>query len=257
MLDIFHQAVAAGRIDDSWVVALLNPIPKVPGVVAVNELRPLVLQNTCLKWFTAIVALQLQDLSMAITPLHQNGCVKERFVCDHLWGALRPVGLFAICLTKEPTDVFPWAGFLTVWVSVVQLWARATKLAVAAGSQLALSSAALIALCDDGKLAHPSLDNAPPEPPTAPSKPKAAKQLSANLSLVCSVEHKIDRLLDNGSLLSTQMVRQKYTPRLVVLPGMVFILSFNFAPPSNRRPMGGREISSKESFPNLITNPFR
>ena len=77
---------------------------------------------------------------------------------------------------KEPTEVFPWAGFLTAWISVVQLWKRAPKLAVA-GSQLALFSAALIALRDDGKLAHPSLDNAPPEPPTPLSKSKAAKQL--------------------------------------------------------------------------------
>ena len=28
VLDISHQALAAGRTDDSWVVALLNPIPK-------------------------------------------------------------------------------------------------------------------------------------------------------------------------------------------------------------------------------------
>ena len=78
MLDIFHQAVAAGRIDDSWVVALLNPIPKVPGVVAIIELRPLVLQNRCSKWFTAIVGLQLQYLIIALTPLQQKGCVKGR-----------------------------------------------------------------------------------------------------------------------------------------------------------------------------------
>ena len=54
---------------------------------------------------------------------------------------------------REPTEVFPWAGFLTVWSLVVQLWTRATKLAVA-GLQLALFSAALIALRDDGKLTH-------------------------------------------------------------------------------------------------------
>ena len=45
------------------------------------------LQNTCLKWFTAIVALQLQDLIMAITPLQQKGCVQGRFIFDHLWDA--------------------------------------------------------------------------------------------------------------------------------------------------------------------------
>ena len=98
---------------------------------------------------------------------------------------------------KEPTEVFPWARFLTVWILVIQLWTRATKLAVA-GSQLALFSAALIALRDDGKLTHPCLDNAPPEPQTPPSKSKAAKQLTKNLSFVCSAEDKIDRLLDGG-----------------------------------------------------------
>ena len=84
VLDIFQQALAAGRIADSWLVALLKPIPKVPGIVSGNELRPLVRQNTCLKWFTAIVALQLQDLIMAIAPLQQKGCVKGRFIFDHL-----------------------------------------------------------------------------------------------------------------------------------------------------------------------------
>ena len=53
----------------------------------------------------------------------------------------------------DAADVVPWAGFLTVWIAVVHLWARATNIAIA-GSQLSIFAAALIALRDDGKLIH-------------------------------------------------------------------------------------------------------
>jgi len=51
-----------------------------------------VLQNTCLKHFTAILALQLHNLVAAITPLQQKGCIKGRFIFDHLWGTFGTKG---------------------------------------------------------------------------------------------------------------------------------------------------------------------
>ena len=87
MLYVFDSAMATGTLPETWTLALLNPIPKVPGIATVLDLRPLVLQNTCLKWFTAIIALQLQDLIAAITPLQQKGCIKGRFIFEHLWDA--------------------------------------------------------------------------------------------------------------------------------------------------------------------------
>ena len=87
MLSIFEASLARGSIDPDWVLALLNPIPKGPGIVQVSDLRPLVLQNTCLKWFTSILSLQLHDLILAITPLEQKGSIKGRFIFDHLWNA--------------------------------------------------------------------------------------------------------------------------------------------------------------------------
>ena len=78
-----------GCIDDSWTTALLHPMLKIPGIVPVTELHTVVLQNMCLKWFTAILVLQLQDLVLAVAPLQQKGCVKRRFIIifDHLWDA--------------------------------------------------------------------------------------------------------------------------------------------------------------------------
>jgi len=61
MLHIFVAAMSTGTIPEHWTLALLNLIPKVPGIGTVSDWRPLVLQNTCLKWFTAIIVLQLQD----------------------------------------------------------------------------------------------------------------------------------------------------------------------------------------------------
>ena len=87
MLHIFESALASGTVPEDWTLALLNQIPKVPVVATLSDLRPLVLQNTCLKWFTAIIALQLQDLVAAIMPLQQKGCIKGRFIFEHLWDA--------------------------------------------------------------------------------------------------------------------------------------------------------------------------
>jgi len=42
MLHIFESAMTTGTIPETWTLALLSPIPKVPGVATVSDLRPLV-----------------------------------------------------------------------------------------------------------------------------------------------------------------------------------------------------------------------
>ena len=74
-------------IPQHWSLALLNPIPKVAGVPHSKDLRPLVLQNTCLKWITGIISLQLSDVVAQITPPQQKGFIRGRFMYDHLYDA--------------------------------------------------------------------------------------------------------------------------------------------------------------------------
>ena len=48
-----------GTLLSHWSLVLLRPIAKSLGVVQVDALIPLVLQNRAHKWFTATIALQL------------------------------------------------------------------------------------------------------------------------------------------------------------------------------------------------------
>ena len=66
---------------------MLNPIPKAWGVVMGDELRPLVLQNTCHNWFASSIAYQLKDLVAYITALQRKGPLKGRYIFEHLWDA--------------------------------------------------------------------------------------------------------------------------------------------------------------------------
>ena len=72
----------------------------------------------------------------------------------------------------DAADVVLWGGFLTVWVAVVHLWARAKKIPIT-GSQLSIFVAALVALRDDGKLIYLALDISPPTPQSPLCKAKA------------------------------------------------------------------------------------
>ena len=55
--DIISNFYVSETISDSWSLALLNVIPKARATVTVREVRPLVLQNTCHKWFAACTSL--------------------------------------------------------------------------------------------------------------------------------------------------------------------------------------------------------
>ena len=57
------------------------------GVPRSKDLRPLVLQNTCVKWITSIISLQLGDIVAQITPPQQKGFIRGRYMYDHLYDA--------------------------------------------------------------------------------------------------------------------------------------------------------------------------
>ena len=99
MFSIMRGILADGALNHDWALALFNPIPKARGTVKAEELRPLVLQDTCHKWVAAIIGLQLKDLLTALTPSYQKGFIKGRFIFQHLWEAAGtwsalPNGLF-------------------------------------------------------------------------------------------------------------------------------------------------------------------
>ena len=81
------QFLSGGGIPQQWSLALLNPIPKVAGIPHPKDLRPLVLQNTCLKWITAIISLQIADIVAQMTPPQQKGFIKGRYMFDHFYDA--------------------------------------------------------------------------------------------------------------------------------------------------------------------------
>ena len=87
MVTVMAEFLRTGEIPLDWSLALLNPIPKVVGDPAAKHLRPLVLQNTCLKWISATMALQLSDIINQFTPKQQKGFIKGKFMQDHLFNA--------------------------------------------------------------------------------------------------------------------------------------------------------------------------
>ena len=87
MVSVIADFLRTGEIPLDWSLALLNPIPKVVGDPAAKDLRPLVRQNTCLKWISATVALQLSDIINQITPKQHKGFIKGRLMQDHLFNA--------------------------------------------------------------------------------------------------------------------------------------------------------------------------
>ena len=87
LVEVMEQFLKTGHIPNSWSIALLNPIPKVASTPEAKDLRPLVLQNTGLKWISACIALQLSDIISQLTPPKQKGFIKGRFMYDHLYNA--------------------------------------------------------------------------------------------------------------------------------------------------------------------------
>ena len=78
---------------------LPNPIPKTACIPTSGDLRPLVLQNSALKWVTATVLLQLKDPIVYLTPPEQRCFVPglnlhgHLFLSHAMWRAVKS-GLF-------------------------------------------------------------------------------------------------------------------------------------------------------------------
>ena len=87
IVEVMGLFLVNGEIPQQWSLALLNPIPKVAAVPHSKDLHPLVLQNTCLKWITSIISLQLEDIVAQITPPQQKGFIRGRYMYDHLYDA--------------------------------------------------------------------------------------------------------------------------------------------------------------------------
>ena len=56
LVEVIEQFLTTGNVPQSWSLALLNPIPKVATTPEAKDLRPLVLQNTGLKWIPSRIA---------------------------------------------------------------------------------------------------------------------------------------------------------------------------------------------------------
>ena len=68
LVKVMDEFLKSGQVPVFWSIALLNPIPKVASTPEAKHLRPLVLQNTGLKWISASIALQLSDIIAQLTP---------------------------------------------------------------------------------------------------------------------------------------------------------------------------------------------
>ena len=108
-IHIIQEFESTGALPDSWSVALLNPIPKLAGVPTSGDLRPLVLQNSAIKWATGTILLPLKDFIIYLTPTEQQDFVPGRNLHSHLfevhvsWRAMES-GLFVAAHFAKALD---------------------------------------------------------------------------------------------------------------------------------------------------------
>ena len=76
-----------GEIPQEWSTAILTPIPKVSGTSRPDQMRPLVLQNSKLKWVTMTILLMIEDLLQHLVPPEQKAFIKGRQMVDHIFSA--------------------------------------------------------------------------------------------------------------------------------------------------------------------------
>ena len=55
--------------------------------MGLGDLRPICLQNSCIKWVTQVILLQLEDALQQLTAPEQKGFMRKRQIIDHVWGA--------------------------------------------------------------------------------------------------------------------------------------------------------------------------
>ena len=69
---------------EQWGTSLMKCLPKFAGAEWPKDLRPLVLQNACLKWITTVIMLQLADALQHLIPQEQKGFLACRNMVDHI-----------------------------------------------------------------------------------------------------------------------------------------------------------------------------
>ena len=99
---IIEQFLAGGSIPEDWPATILKCIPKSILAETPDKHWPLALQNTKVKWVSAVMQLQIQDVLQAITPSSQKGFVRGRQMVEHaieavdFWGRNRRCVVVAI-----------------------------------------------------------------------------------------------------------------------------------------------------------------
>ena len=82
--DVMRIFLARGGMPDSWGTSLLKCLPKFAGAEKPEDLRPLALQNACLKWVSTVIMLQTIDALQQLIPPEQKGFLPGRHMVDHI-----------------------------------------------------------------------------------------------------------------------------------------------------------------------------
>ena len=96
---------------EELATSLMKCLPKFAGAECPKDLRPLALQNTCVKWISTTIMLQVMDALQQIIPPEQKGFLPGRQMVDHLvfaraeWDRLPEQAMVAIDFQKAYDSV--------------------------------------------------------------------------------------------------------------------------------------------------------
>ena len=86
LLSSLPSFLEVGAVSDAWSQCLMRCIPRHSGEVGLGDLRPICLQNSCVKWVTQVVLLQLEDALPQLIALAHKGFMRRRQLIDHVLG---------------------------------------------------------------------------------------------------------------------------------------------------------------------------
>ena len=92
MMVIMEQFLAGGSIQEDWTATILKCIPKSISAETPDKQRPLALQNTKVKWVSAVMLLQIRDVLQAM--------VEHAIEAVDFWGRNRRCVVVAIDFQK-------------------------------------------------------------------------------------------------------------------------------------------------------------
>ena len=84
LLSAMQDFLRVGEVPAEWSVSLMRCLPKFCGAEHPKDMRPIALQQVCLKWVTTTVMLQLSDVWPQVIPPCQKGFVPGRQMLDHV-----------------------------------------------------------------------------------------------------------------------------------------------------------------------------